>query len=127
MNPDVENYLNALKLVKSVATKEIPNEINFLVQQGICGNTSSIFHLQYDDKEQATRILNAIYEDIIYKILPQWKHFTGDIRYPVPRSYYDKEKPRYAYVACRQNKWIDEYGQLRFELLDFLIEKMEKL
>ena len=56
-----------------------------------------------------------------------WPNFSGNIDFPVPWERATPEYPaqrRAPYYAFREkNKWTGEYGELRRELLDFLIEK----
>lgn len=43
-----------------------------------------------------------------------WDKYSGNRTYPVP------------YKVGDTDKWTGEYGQLRYELLDFLIEELTK-
>ena len=80
---------------------------------GICFNTSQIVG---DD--------GCVAYDVIEYLSPKWPKYSGDIAYPVP-SPNGKETPMYAYNYS-DNLWTGEYGQLRYELLDFLIEELTK-
>lgn len=68
---------------------------------GICFNTSQIVG---DD--------DCVAYDVIEYLSPKWHKSTGNPLTPIP------------YVCG--NKWTGEYGQLRYELLDFLIEELTK-
>lgn len=49
-----------------------------------------------------------------------WSRFSGDRRYPVPSP--DKHMTPKEYYQSTLDKWVGEYGKLRMELLDHLIE-----
>ena len=55
----------------------------------------------------------------LYPLFEQWPEFSGDIEYPVPSG-----DPWGTYLRC-EDKWDrgTKYGQARWRLLDFLIEK----
>lgn len=50
----------------------------------------------------------------------QWENFSGDYEYPIPSN-----NPKFAYNNF--DKWSkkSKYGQLRWQLLDWLIEQFE--
>lgn len=55
-----------------------------------------------------------------------WPKWSGDGTYPVPAPTCHQEKPdSHCWAYCHLPKWQGEYGQLRMELLDFLIEELE--
>ena len=62
-------------------------------------------------------------EDWICAVAQHWAKFSGDGKHPVPHP--DFTCPVAAYQLVRDN-WTGEYGQLRYELLDFLIEELTK-
>ena len=97
--------LEALIKVKGVEIED--------VQFGICANTRYIV----DDG-------SYVAYNVIEYLSPKWPKYSGDIAYPVP-SPNGKETPMYAYNYS-DNLWTGEYGQLRYELLDFLIEELNK-
>lgn len=53
----------------------------------------------------------------------KWGKFSGDIAWPVPCP--KNGSPKEAFLHIR-NLWEGKYGQLRYELLDFLIEELTK-
>lgn len=62
-------------------------------------------------------------EGWICAVAQHWSKFSGDVKYPVPHP--DVICPIAAYQFTR-DVWTGEYGQLRYELLDFLIEELTK-
>lgn len=54
-----------------------------------------------------------------------WPHFSGNSSYPIPSTHYPD--PSYAYDRT-DNLWDrrTKYGRLRWDLLDHLIEYLEK-
>lgn len=68
---------------------------------------------------------------LINELSKKWPKFSGIPSYPVPVP--DSLKPHYARegIPCEAiydsqlNKWEGEYGELRRELLQFLIEELE--
>ena len=56
-------------------------------------------------------------------IIKMWPKYSGNSMFPVP-SGDESIPPDCAYVYC-QNVWEGKYGELRKELLDFLIEKTQ--
>lgn len=59
-----------------------------------------------------------------------WEHFSGSFAYPVP-SNIPNQSPREAYFLAKgSGKMWDkttEYGRLRYQLLDYLIQEASKL
>lgn len=69
---------------------------------------------------------------VITELSKKWPKFSGISSYPVPVP--DSLKPQYAkqtipceaiYDDLSEHKWLGEYGELRRELLQFLIEELE--
>lgn len=69
---------------------------------GICYNADNL--IDNNDEHDA-------YEVVVH-YSPKWPKSTGNPDEPIP------------YKGL--NKWTGEYGQLRYELLDFLIEELTK-
>ena len=59
------------------------------------------------------------FEGILREAFMAWPKFSGDIDYPVPST--TKGVSAKEMYLCTPNKWEGEYGQLRFELLEFCI------
>ena len=52
-----------------------------------------------------------------------WPKFSGDVQFPINDPYNEVSAPRaYDYLP----KWIGEYGALRFELLDHVIDCLKR-
>ena len=101
---------------------------NFDKGFGICGNidnkVTNAMHVKFpgyvidDDVEilmDSWRILRLAF--------PTWPKFSGDVQYPIN----DPCNEVSAYRAyCNLPKWVGEYGELRFELLDHIINFLEE-
>lgn len=59
----------------------------------------------------------------------RWARFSGDPIYPVPHPEYEPQ-PAYTYAAAKRGPYFwdkrTEYGQARWELLDFVINQLEQ-
>lgn len=90
---------------------------NFDKRFGICSNLSDKVNSQVEESER----------DELWQILKQafytWPKFSGDINYPINDPYNRVSAPR-AYDQLP--KWVGEYGALRFELLDHVIDFLKK-
>ncbi|ASD52157.1 hypothetical protein KNT64_gp205 [Pseudomonas phage PspYZU05] len=67
--------------------------------------------------------IKTIARVILTDIFPKWPKFSGRLNFPVPSI--DECNPGAAFVY--NDKWKGEYGDLRKELLDFLIEELDTL
>ncbi len=92
---------------------------NFDKRCGICGNIA----------RKVTDAMNADDEIILssWQILKRasiaWPKFSGDVDYPIK----DPTEIETAYnVYTKLPKWIGDYGALRFELLDHIIDFLKK-
>lgn len=100
--------------------KRIKESGPFIEHFGICGNVFSIEELE-------TPFINEYYEKVekfLAKcVFAKWPKFSGKLYAPIPHV-------DGAYIAFARiyNKWdkSTEYGCLRWELLDFLIEEISK-
>ena len=86
---------------------------NFDKGYGICSNLSNKVNSQVEESER--------YDS--WQILKQafytWPKFSGDVNFPIN----DPNGIETAYNVYDQlPKWIGEYGALRFELLDHVID-----
>lgn len=106
------DYLKVL-LDACLNVKAHPN-----VKFGICVNLI----LSFEDSillEQVLCDLENI-RDIIFK---EWPNYSGDIRYPVPSLFPLISSENLYYHT--DNMWIGEYGDLRKELLQFMIDSLK--
>ena len=84
---------------------------------GICTNLSNKVNSQVEESEryELRYELRHILEQAFYK----WPKFSGDVQFPINDPYNEVS----AYRAYGQlPKWVGEYGALRFELLDHVID-----
>lgn len=79
-------------------------------EAGLCWNVDDYFYKRYSGPSPCLTTMTEIWQN--------WPKFSGDIKFPVP--YGDLTYFRHA------NKWDGEYGDLRRELLDFLIAQLEQ-
>lgn len=56
------------------------------------------------------------------QLMTKWHKFSGDECFPVPST--DSSLEAWRKYLQTHNKWIGKYGQLRYELLDFLIKEL---
>jgi hypothetical protein len=83
---------------------------------GICDNV-----VEFLGDEYSIDSTNKVFKPLF----PWWNKYSGDCRYPVPSTNDDlTPKGMFGYAADFGELWIGEYGDLRFELLDFLIEQL---
>ena len=110
------NKKDILKNLKNIKTKG-PTETLF----GICTN---VFPSEYYTK------FNSDDMGVLYTLFGSWENFSGNFGYPIVDSgaIYKFSDAKILYKTTK-NKWdkSTEYGQLRWELLDFLIDELQKL
>lgn len=93
-----------------VAIKNNPDRRNERGYNGICGNLKLLGVDVYDSKE---------FEELVLS----WPKFSGDVEYPVPPANPDETADtEFWHAFNRTTMWEGEYGALRMELLDYLIE-----
>lgn len=97
-----------------------PSEILKLIKAGInldknCGICSNFTWCMDGSAKELITIMEQY--DIDFN---DWENFSGDYEYPVPSN-----NPSFAYWHF--DKWSKKtkYGQLRWQLLDWLIEQFE--
>ena len=91
---------------------------NFDKRYGICTNLSDKVDNQVEESEER-------YDSgqILKQAFYTWPKFSGDVGYPINDPYNEVSAHRaYGYLP----KWVGEYGALRFELLDHIINFIEK-
>jgi hypothetical protein len=86
-------------------------EINY--EYGICANVDWNCISGYNS------------DDVLVCLFPLWDKFSGNINYPVPST--DIGYSSECLYNYKDNLWEGEYGALRYELLDFLIEELTKV
>lgn len=122
---------NALILNLLSKIKETDMSKHYMKAHGICHifdqRLASLLHeLAIKDFEPEPPLLYDIrefYVERISSVMQQWPKYSGDMKYPVP-STEDLLGPRHMYINSK-NLWTGEYGDLRKELLDFLIERFK--
>ena len=95
-----EALLAALYRVKFAAVK----------RYGICGEFNRYYHGKAAEPNKELKRLFAL-----------WPKFSGCAVYPVPGS-----GAAYGRAVSSKRLWSGEYGRLRKELLNFMIEQLEK-
>lgn len=80
---------------------------------------------------QITRHLTIRESSYMSHLMQQWQGSSGSINYPVPASRIDTstKAAQVKYVKSNTKQMWDrdtEYGQLRWELLEWLIEELQK-
>ena len=89
---------------------------NFDKEYGICGNLSDKV---YDEVPEECYDPRQILKQAFYT----WPKFSGDVQFPI-NDPYNEVSAHNAYVQLP--KWEGEYGALRFELLDHIINCLKK-
>ena len=110
------NYYEYLQLMLDAALDIKAG--NFDKRYGILTNLSDKVDNQVEESEER-------YDS--WQILKQafctWPKFSGDKDYPINDPYNEVSAHRaYGYLP----KWVGEYGELRWELLDHIINFIEK-
>lgn len=118
VSSDVQRVLYALRVLK------LSDESQRQIDSGICWNVTQIIR-----RSGMPATIYKASDEILSYFWQDWEYFSGNNDYPVPM---DREH-RLEYQAesaydFTENMWDadTEYGTLRFELLDHLIEKMQK-
>ncbi|WP_378347275.1 hypothetical protein [Acinetobacter baumannii] len=109
----------------------------FTLSSGICGNINYIWVATTEKKEFISGEVVKDNVDLmitLHKVFKAWPKYSGEISYPIPNPYienpseYDNE---HVYRDTSQSGRFSmydkatEYGQLRLELLDFIIESIK--
>lgn len=103
-------YIKALESVKEERSKE---------EWGICDNLSEVISLLTTSKACSFKNrLNDKFQKIRECDTETWENYSGDYIYPIP-SVYESCSAGDCYTNI--DLWKGEYGKLRFELLDHLI------
>lgn len=89
---------------------------------GICDN------LKESDQYTSVSLdddLIEMWEDTLTKLMITWPKFSGNECFPVPSP--DLEESSQEVYRRTHDEWSGEYGALRYELLDFLIDELTKV
>lgn len=106
--------LDALKKVRRAAEIHRSGSIGpvwFESTHGICDNVSELLRRHVD-------------ADLLKPSFVSWQHYSGDLTYPVPSAQTGvSERHKYSYT---DDVWIDDYGDLRMDLLNHCIKTLER-
>ena len=75
-----------------------------------------------EDRYGICRMIDADLRPIIGVLWRSWEHYSGNPSFPVPST---AMSPAIAYWQCKRWSKRSQYGQMRFKLLDYLIEQTE--
>lgn len=98
---------------------------NFDKGYGICTNLKNKVNDQVEELESLESYESERYEaeQILKQAFYKWPKFSGDVQFPINDPYNEVSAHRaYGYLP----KWTGEYGALRFELLDHVIDCLKK-
>ena len=119
------NYIEYLKLMLDAALDIKAG--NFNKQCGICGDmarkVTNAMHVKFPDYviDDDETIMDSW--RILKRAFYTWPKFSGDEDFPI-------NDPHGIETACKiydyLPKWVGEYGALRFELLDHIINFLKK-
>ena len=100
---------------------------NFDNRFGICGNMEDKVINAIEVKFPEYAFANGENFMNLWRILREafytWPKFSGDVNFPI-NDPYNKVSAHRAYNDLP--KWVGEYGALRFELLDHVIDYLKK-
>lgn len=82
---------------------------------GMDQKTGLCYHLAMNSSGDSLQLLF-----LLRTCFKSWKHYSGDINFPVPSPTNDSAQEAYCYWY---NKYSGEYGELRLDLLDHIIKK----
>ena len=90
---------------------------NFDKGYGICGNIGYKVNRRVEESERDGS------GQILKQAFYTWPKFSGDMDFPIKDPYNEISAHKaYSYLP----KWTGEYGALRFELLDHVIDFLKK-
>ena len=119
------NYDEYLQLMLDAALDI--KEGNFDNRVGICGNidhkVTNAMDVKFPDYVIGNDEIIMDSWEILKRAFRTWPKFSGDIDYPIDDPH-EIETPHNVFI--RSHKWIGEYGALRFELLDHVIDFLKK-
>lgn len=92
---------------------------DFDFHYGICGNVKNGF--RYDELEDVNEVLSQIWV--------KWSKYSGNPTYPISctdSDFWDSNPWASARIQFgkTRNYWTGAYGELRIELLDFMIKEL---
>ena len=103
------------------AAIQIRDEGPILIDSGICCNLEKILFPRIEEHGQTISVIGL--ENFLEATFKLWPKYSGEEVYPVP-SPLEGKTARQMYWSQGCDFWAGEYGQLRLELLDFLIETL---
>lgn len=111
----VVNVRQALLLALEGAKEEIN------AHTGIC-HQDRIVTLKHSQR------LGGAAEDLLQELLEGWPKFSGDESYPINSDKNEYPKVEYINASLSVTLWDKntEYGKLRWELLEYLIEELKR-
>lgn len=117
--PNTDEYLGKLTapmLLEALKTIQSDETLRFK-DMGICSSIDAYF-----DRKNIT--LESYDTMHIRGLMSRWSKYSGREFYPIPDTVF--EDPYEAYHQCTTGMWDKdtEYGQLRWELLEFCIEAL---
>lgn len=90
---------------------------------GICANLAEAIS-SYDRMIIGNRLGSAT--QLVSGLAETWPKYSGNPKYPVPRPGSNSSyEAMTVYEQTFDNKWTGEYGKLRMELLDYLIQQVD--
>lgn len=75
-----------------------------------------------EDRDGICKMLDPDLRPIVGLLWGSWEYFSGNPSFPVPST---AMSPAIAYWKCKRWSKKSQYGQMRFKLLDYLIEQTE--
>lgn len=124
----LETFLNILKKNKNEIQNTQKEHLHipfvFEVDSGLCVNLSHFINV---DRAVTKDFIHPSVEsaqvfDVMYDHFRRWEHFSGSTSYPIKvPAYLEAERSNPLRVYQQLPKWIGEYGDLRWQLVDHIL------
>lgn len=75
-----------------------------------------------EDRFGICRLVKTEHRHICASFWINWEHYSGVRNFPIPST---NMSPERAYFKCKRWSKKSKYGQMRYKLLDYLIEQTE--
>ena len=112
--------MNKVKLLNGLTSiLEKVNSEGFYADRGICG----LLECELDPELDNNKIWQTVHATLVPYFI-SWPQYSGHKCYPVPSAsiYMNNEEAFY----LTENLWEGEYGALRLDLLNHIIEQVRK-
>lgn len=113
-------YNHLLLLRKEVTSNPLRNQYS---KKGICDSFRDVTSKMVEP--MIGGVINNQFREYMCRV-EEWHHFSGDDDFPVPDPHSASAIAAAAKFTTTEEMWVGEYGKLRLELLDWLINRVEQ-